>query len=153
MRAGTKWKAGGAVLLSCAAVAGGMLVTSQAMAADPAPPTGTVTIVSMTAGDDEAVTCTYDDVALPAPPAGMPQPADGPTLVTSGSQQAGDPGPTLTGPGPEAGTGAGVILSASAAAGNEPGAAPKTVTFDGTTGGRQGTPDECAAMRETLPTP
>jgi len=170
MRARTKVTAGGAALLSCAAIAGGMLVTSQAMAEDITPTTrGTLTIVSATAGADEAVTCTYEDVELPAPPA-APGDAHGPTLVTSGGEQSDDPGPVFSTSG-EVGAGGGVVVSGHAvveAAGGadaevgavsvEGGGVPApdgapTIQFDGVNGARKGTAEECAALFETMPTP
>ncbi|MCU1393312.1 MAG: hypothetical protein JWM34_1740 [Ilumatobacteraceae bacterium] len=67
MRARKQLTAIGAIALATAAIGGGAAVTSHAMGSTSPPIKGTLTIVSMAAGADGAITCTYDDVDLPAP--------------------------------------------------------------------------------------
>jgi hypothetical protein len=67
MRARQKLTAVGAFALATAAVVGGAVVTSHAMAESPTPGKGTMTVVAMTAGSDGAIKCVYNDVDLPTP--------------------------------------------------------------------------------------
>jgi len=56
MRTRQKVTAVGAVALASAAIGGGALFTSHAMAAGPTPPaTGTLVIISRSAGSDQAI--------------------------------------------------------------------------------------------------
>lgn len=65
MRTRQKLTAVGAFTLASTAIGGGALVTSHAMADESTPATGTMTVVQMKVGDDEAIRCTFDDVDLP----------------------------------------------------------------------------------------
>ena len=66
MRTRQKVTAVGAVALASAAIGGGALFTSHAMAAGSAPPaTGTLMIITRSEGSDQAIKCTYHDVDLP----------------------------------------------------------------------------------------
>ena len=167
MRFRGKMTAAGALAVSAGAVVGGMLVTSNAMAATPAATKGTVTIVSMKAGDDQPVTCTYDDVDLPAPSA-----ADGLRVGTGPSLEKGSAGdgPTFTSVQPDpsrpklvqsvgrvtAGTAAGGSATGGVVDPSAHGAGdgPVTAAFGpGSSGARQGTAEECAALKATIPAP
>jgi hypothetical protein len=157
MRTRKKVTAVGAVALASAAIGGGALFTSHAMAAGSAPPAkGTMVIVTRSAGSDEAIKCTYQDVDLPplqpgtahvvhgvagAPEAGSVQVTDGPkgtgaglrAVLVQGSAEVtagGGDGPTFD------------------TAGAPPDGAtpPPGLVLDGQHA-RQGTDAECAALR------
>jgi hypothetical protein len=68
MRTRQKLTAVGALALATSAVGGGAVVTSHAMADEPTPAKGTMTVISMTDGSESAIKCVYDDVDLPVPP-------------------------------------------------------------------------------------
>jgi hypothetical protein len=67
MRTRQKVTAVGAVAIAGAAIGGGALFTSHAMAAGPKPATGTLVVVTKSDQDEQAFKCTFDDVDLPAP--------------------------------------------------------------------------------------
>jgi len=172
MRTRQKLTAAGAITLATTAIVGGAVVTSHAMADSPVPAKGTMTVVSMTNGSDP-IKCVYDNVDLPAPPAGAGQPhfstgtasETGAMLnvVTGSAQAAGG-----TGPGTAA---AGVVVSGAGAvsAGSADGAPSLVISNDGDglpplpppagakvidlSNAREGTADECAALQSTAPLP
>ncbi|MCU1501978.1 MAG: hypothetical protein JWM12_1332 [Ilumatobacteraceae bacterium] len=92
MRTRRKLTAIGALTLAGSAVVGGALVTSHAMAASTTPTKGTITVVSMQAGADSAIQCTYDGVDLPSP-AGVP--GSGGAALTGAVAVPPDGGPNL----------------------------------------------------------
>ncbi|MCU1361416.1 MAG: hypothetical protein JWN99_2705 [Ilumatobacteraceae bacterium] len=65
MRTRQKLTAIGALTLASTAIGGGALVTAHAMTDEAPATTGTMTVISLSAGDDEAIQCTFDDVDLP----------------------------------------------------------------------------------------
>ncbi len=105
MRTRQKVTAVGALALAGAAIGGGALFTSHAMAAGSEPSTGTlVVVISRSAGSTEAIKCTYHDVDLPPAPPGDSMlitgiggvggpggvPESGARIVTGGSAGGGE---------------------------------------------------------------
>jgi hypothetical protein len=163
MRTRQKVTAVGAVALASAAIGGGALFTSHAMAAGPTPPaTGTLVIVSRSAGSDQAIKCTYHDVDLPrlrpgtahvlhgvagAPEGGSVQitggPATGPAGDGPGTKAA---GAVFTQSGTEASTGGGDVTSFGVQGPPPDGTGKGPLVLDDLDA-RQGTDAECAALR------
>lgn len=161
MRTRQKVTAVGAVALASAAIGGGALFTSHAMAAGSTPPaTGTLIIISRSAGSDQAIKCTYHDVDLPPLRPGTAHVIHGVAEAPEGGSveiTGGPAGPTSDGPGTKA-AGAVFTQSGTAIAGGD-----DVTSFgvegpppDGTGKGplvlddkdtRQGTDAECAALR------
>lgn len=82
MRTRQRYMAAGAFTLAASSIGGGAFVTSHAMADETPPPTGTLTVVSMTGGTDSAIKCVFDGIDLPtlsAAPVGV---GGGPDFVT-----------------------------------------------------------------------
>jgi hypothetical protein len=150
MRTRQKVTAVGAVALATAAIGGGALFTSHAMAAGSKPATGTLIIVTRPAGSDQAIKCTYHDVDLPPIPPGEAEGVGIAGSVEAGARQVveGEPsgGPTLT-------HGSAMIEGGRATADGSaeppspvpPGGRPPVVIDD--TDARPGTDAECAALR------
>ncbi len=201
MRTRHKLTVAGALTLAAGTIGTGALITSHAMADSTPPAKGTVTVVSMSPGSDTAITCTYDDIDLPALSPGRS--AGDPRSVVIGTRTSGEDGSTGTLPPLNAGTpgtpgtvqisggeqSAGTDTSGAEASGTETSgtesAGPVTAGGSGpgeiTTGvavatgagvasatpapdglpvirldghdARPGTPEECAALRSTVPTP
>ena len=170
MRTRQKVTAVGAVALAGAAIGGGALFTSSAMAADSAPPaTGTLVIITRSAGSDQAIKCTYHDVDLPplrpgtahvirggadAPEAGSAQvtggPAgDGPVGEGPGTKAA---GAVFTQGGPDVSAGGGDVASFSVEGPPPDGAGKGPLVLDDQDA-RQGTDAECAALRPDVQQP
>ena len=159
MRTRQKVTAVGAVALASAAIGGGALFTSHAMAAGSAPlATGTLVIITRSEGSDQAIKCTYHDVDLPALRPGAAHVIHG----VAGTPEAGSVQVTGGAPGDGPGTkAAGAVvtegrLDASAGGGDAPtfnvegplpdgDAKPPLVLDD--QDARQGTDAECAALR------
>ena len=163
MRTRQKVTAVGAVALAGAAIGGGALFTSHAMAAGPTPPaTGTLIIVSRSAGSDQAITCTYHDVDLPPLRPGTAHVVHGVAAAPEGGsvEITGGPagGPAGDGPGTRA---AGAVFTQEGTAVSAGGGDTASFNIEGPPpdgGGkgplvlddkdaRQGTDAECAAMR------
>ena len=164
MRTRQKVTAVGAVALASAAIGGGAMFTSHAMAAGPTPPaTGTLVIISRSAGSDEAIKCTYHDVDLPplrpgtahvihgvagAPEAGSVEITSGP----AGSGPAGEgpgtkaAGAVFTQGGPDAGAGGSDVASFSIQGPPPDGTGKGPLVLDDKDA-RQGTDAESAALR------
>ena len=163
MRTRQKVTAVGAVALASAAIGGGALFTSHAMAAGPTPPaTGTLVIISRSAGSDQAIKCTYHDVDLPplrpgtalvihgvagAPEGGSVQitggPAAGPAGEEPGTKAA---GAVFTQSGTEASTAGGDVTSFGVQGPPPDGTGKGPLVLDDQDA-RQGTDAECAALR------
>jgi hypothetical protein len=164
MRTRQKVTAVGAVALASAAIGSGALFTSNAMAADPAPPaTGTLVIISRSAGSDQAIKCTYHDVDLPPLRPGTAHvihgsaeaPEGGSVEITGGPAGV---GPVGDGPGtkaagavftqgaPDADAGGGDVASFSVEGPPPVDAGKGPVVLDDLDA-RQGTDAECAALR------
>jgi hypothetical protein len=77
MRTRQKLTAVGALALATTAVGGGAVVTSHAMADTATPEKGTMTVISMRDGSDEAIKCVYDDIDLPTVAVGVLATANG----------------------------------------------------------------------------
>jgi len=171
MRTRQKLTAAGAIALATTAIGGGAVVTSHAMADSPVSAKGTMTVVSMT-DRTEPIKCVYDNVDLPAPPAGAGQPqfntdtpgeAGGVLNVITGSAQGGD------GAGPATATRVAVSSAVAVSAGSAGGAPSVVVSSHGDavpplplpagakvidlSDAREGTADECAALQSTAPLP
>lgn len=158
MRTRQKVTAVGALALAGAAIGGGALFTSHAMAEGPKPSTGTlVVVVSRSAGSTEAIKCTYHDVDLPAvPPGGVPE--SGARIVTGGSPGGG----VVDSQGPSTVIG-GMIAVHAGGPGGPPsfdvkgapphgeGLAPPVILDD--QDARPGTDAECAALRPDIKHP
>jgi hypothetical protein len=180
MRARHGLKVGGALALAAGTIGAGALITSHAMAASTPSAKGTLTIVAMAPGSDTAITCTYDDVDLPAvPPAGTPghtfvngtrlstergpNGTDAPTphsatAGTAGTAQSSDgtetAGTVLTaggGPG-QITTGVAVAVGAGEASATPAPDAIPVIQLNGHDA-RPGTPAECDALRPTVQLP
>jgi hypothetical protein len=159
MRTRQKVTAVGAVALASAAIGGGALFTSHAMAAGSAPPaTGTLVIVSRSAGSDQAIKCTYHDVDLPALRPGTAHVIDGVagapeagSLEVTGGAAGDGPGTKAAGAvlvqgGPDATAGGGDVTSFSVEGPPPDGAGKGPLVLDDQDA-RQGTDAECAALR------
>jgi hypothetical protein len=160
MRTRQKVTAVGAVALASAAIGGGALFTSHAMAAGSAPPAkGTLVIITRAEGSDQAIKCTYHDVDLPALRPGTAHVVHG----VAGAAEAGSikvtggPGPEGEGPGTAAAgavltqggpeTGAGGDMASFSVEGPPPDGAGKGPIVLDDQNARQGTDAECAALR------
>lgn len=172
MRTRQKLTAVGACALATAAVLGGASVTSHAMGDSPTPDKGTMTVIAMTADSDGAIKCVYDDIDLPTAPAGGIGTGFGTQSGTAiqGHAEAID---VVTGSGPVDADGnpvAGAVMVSSASvasADGKPGGAPTLTVNAGAAGdpalpplpdgavvvnsddARQGTAEECAALKPT----
>jgi len=168
MRTRQKVTAVGAVALATAAVGGGALFTSHAMAADSATPQkGTMVVITRKDGDDQAIKCTYTDVDLPPIQPGTAHVISGVAQAPEGG--AAEAGTVATGNGPGEGVGmqAGSIVvngptdAKGGAGGDGPTFSVGGVPADGKTtpapppgavviddqDAREGTDAECAALR------
>ena len=152
--------AGASLGVACVSVVGGALISSSAMAAPIDGVTGTLTIVRAVDGQDP-ITCTFDDVALPAVPAFDPSvgsgddahpstDADGPSVVF-GSEAGGvsdvpDGGAVI-------GVSQSVHVVGGPGAGGDAGELPPppdgAVVFS-SDDARVGTAEECAAIRTEM---
>jgi hypothetical protein len=163
MRTRQKVTAVGAVALASAAIGGGALFTSHAMAAGPTPPaTGTLVIISRSAGSDQAIKCTYHDVDLPplrpgtahvihgvaeAPEGGSVQITGGPAGGAAGEGPGTEAaGAVFTQSGTGASTGGGDVTSFSVQGPPPDGTGKGPLVLDDQDA-RQGTDAECAALR------
>jgi hypothetical protein len=161
MRTRQKLTAVGAVAVAGAAISGGALFTSHAMAAGSKPATGRLVIITKSEQDQQAYKCTFDDIDLPAPGQGEGTVVHG----VAGGGEAGTievtEGTPSEGPGLHGGLavpkGREDVRGAGGAngptfdkAGSPPegGALPPIVIDD--IDARSGTPAECAAVREDL---
>jgi hypothetical protein len=159
MRTRQKLTAMGAVAVAGAAISGGALFTSHAMAAGSNPATGRLVIITKSDQDEQAFKCTFDDIDLPAPGHGEGK------VVHAGGGEAGTIEVTADkpgeGPGPHGGLavpeGRADVRAAGGAngpsleqAGSPPadGGLPPIVIDD--MDARAGTPEECAAVRQDL---
>ena len=171
MRARQKLTALGACALATTAVLGGAAVTSHAMGDNPTPDKGTMTVIAMTSDSGGAIKCVYDDIDLPTPPAGGIGAGFGTHSgsVFQGQAEAID---VVSGQGPVDADGkpvAGAVMVSTGSvpsADGKPGTAPTFTVNDGTPGealpplpegavvlnsadARQGTAEECAALKPT----
>ena len=163
MRTRQKVTAVGAVALASAAIGGGALFTSHAMAAGPTPPAkGTLVIISRSAGSDQAIKCTYHDVDLPplrpgtahvihgvsgAPEGGSVQITGGPAAEPAGEGPGTKAaGAVFTQSGTEASTGGGDVTSFGVQGPPPDGTGKGPLVLDDQDA-RQGTDAECAALR------
>ena len=168
MRTRQKLTVVGALALATSAIGGGVLMTSRAMAADVTPTKGTITVVALHSGADQAVRCTYDDVDLPTAPPGR--------VGTGVGIGVGEGGPGVGGPVTMAGGGAltvsgsaeGADTGATWTSGDAPLGAPPDGAVVHSVGtplpglpalaldsadARTGTAEECAALRPTVKAP
>jgi hypothetical protein len=172
MRTRQKVTAVGALALAGAAIGGGALFTSHAMAAGSEPLTGTLIIVSRSAGSTEAIKCIYHDVDLPAAPPGDSKlvtgvggvggpggvPESGARIVTGGSPAGGavdSNGPSTVIEGRIAvnagGSGGPPSFDAKGAPPEGQGLTPPVFLDD--QDARTGTDAECAALRPDITPP
>ncbi len=149
--------AGASLGVACVSVVGGALISSSAMAASTDGTTGTLTIIRAVDGQDP-VTCTFDDVALPAVPAFDPSVGTGsgartstedggPSIVSSAGEVAG-----LPEDGAEVGVATSIHIVGVAGAddaGKLP-PPPDGATVLSSADARVGTAEECAAMRSAM---
>jgi hypothetical protein len=174
MRTRQKVTAVGAVALATAAVGGGALFTSHAMAAGSATPQkGTMVVITRKDGDDQAIKCTYTDVDLPPIQPGTAHVITGGAQAPEGGAAEAGTVEAPDGPGKGIGVQAGsIVLSGptevkGGAGGDGPTFSVGGVPADGTTppapppgavviddqDAREGTDAECAALRPDVQQP
>jgi hypothetical protein len=160
MRTRQKLTAVGAVAVAGAAISGGALFTSHAMAAGSKPATGRLVVITKSDQDQQAYKCTFDDIDLPAPGQGEGTVVHG----VAGGGEAGAIEVTEGTPGEGPGLHGGLVVPegrrhVSAGGAGQPSFDTEGAPPDGKAlppividdiDARSGTPEECAAVREDL---
>ena len=142
--------AGIALVVAGAAIGAGAIVSSNAMADnDTSDSANSVQVVSVASDGGEAISCTFDDIALPmlvdpaaADAAGSSTQAQGVTGVVPVAGQVVEG--TVSGDASSTDPGSGVAVEVATDV------LPPAAQLVSTAPAREGTPDECAAIRATF---